>query len=102
MKAYLIFIDGGNIPQSLHANETAAYQEAKRLAKKFPEKEIMLLQIVKRLKSVNGELISLGSHIPPLITNDLVRKMDIAKIAELKRTPKTEYKPSTLRLKAKE
>jgi hypothetical protein len=103
MKAYLIFIDGGNIPQSLHANEFAAIEEAKRLAKKFPEKEIMLLQVVKRFKSNNGELVSLGSHLPPLTTNDLVRKMDIAKIAEQKRTsPKVEYKNSTLRLPKKE
>jgi hypothetical protein len=98
MKAHLIFIDGGNIPQVVHATHEAAMAEATRLAKKFPEKEIMLLRVAKRLKFENGELVSLGSHVPPvtITTNQLVRTKHFRE-----EKPKIENKTTTLKLPKK-
>ncbi len=75
MKGYLIFVEGGNIPHRVHAEKDAAYEEAKRLAHKFPGKEICFLRIEKRLVSEDGEVKSLGSHLPEfdnLNTSNLV------------------------------
>ncbi len=72
MKPYLIFVEGGNTPSHVHSTESSAYTEAYRLAEKFPDKEIMLLHIVKRLKHSDKKTQSLGSHIPDLTTKALV------------------------------
>jgi hypothetical protein len=103
MKPYLIFIDGGNAPQVIHASEGSALKEANRLAKNFPDKEIMILQVLKRLKSTNGVVESIGSHIPPMTASDLIPRKTMAAVAFSKKTKKpiVEYKATTLRLPTK-
>jgi hypothetical protein len=78
MKPYLIFVEGGNTPHRIFNDELSALNEAKRLAVKYPKKEVMLLQVAKRLISDNDSVVSLGSHFPEftnLNTSNLVRSV---------------------------
>ena len=76
MKGYLIFVEGSNTPTHVHVGAREALVEAHRLALKFPDKEVMLLHLTKRLKAVDNKVMSIGSHLPEtaiLTTQDMVR-----------------------------
>ena len=76
MKGYLIFVEGSNAPTRVHAGVREALAESHRLALKFPDKEVMLLHLTKRLKAVDNKVESIGSHLPEiaiLTTQDMVR-----------------------------
>lgn len=64
MKGFMIFVEGSNAPTVVHSPFTVAKTEAHRLANKFPDKEILVLQIAKRFMLVDGAVKSLGSHLP--------------------------------------
>lgn len=82
MKGYLIFVEGGHTPNVVHGSLDQAFKVGYELAKRNPDKAVMLLQMVKRIKAEpDGEVVSLGSH-SPLITVDkleLSRKRDPGK-----------------------
>lgn len=80
MKPYLIFIEGNNIPHRIHLTRSDAKREANRLAAKFPDKTVYLLQIIRRVQCVNAVVETLGSHQPePLSVNDLLKGADLYK-----------------------
>jgi hypothetical protein len=65
-KGYMIFIEGGHEPKMVHDTFFAAEQVAKKHAREFPGKEVILLQIHKRIKSTDGKTIDkLEAHLPP-------------------------------------
>lgn len=65
-KGFMIFIEGGRGPRLVHDTFFAAEQVAKKHAKEFPGKEVILLQIHKRIKSTDGVTINkLEAHLPP-------------------------------------
>lgn len=76
MKGYMIFVEGQNPPTVVHVNHKAALEEARRLAKKAADKEVIVFQVCKRYKCTDGEVESIGSHLPGKVhvaTADLVR-----------------------------
>lgn len=85
MKGHMIFIEGRNTPTKVHTTPEGAYREMYRLARINPGKEILLFQVVKRVRSENGEkALSLGSHLPPgakgiVERTDLMRSRDLPK-----------------------
>ena len=65
-KGYMIFVEGGHDPRMVHDTFFAAEQVAKKHAKEFPGKEVLLLQIHKRIKSTDGLTIDkMEAHLPP-------------------------------------
>ncbi len=83
MKGYMIFVDGNNAPHVVHATFKIAEKEAKRLARKFPDKEVMLLAVHKRFKMAAGQVESIGSHLPATVVTtakDLVKHDDPARL----------------------
>lgn len=86
-KGYVIFVEGAETPEVVHATFSAAFWHTRRLAERFPDREIMLLQLHKRYfyDSKTQKLQKLGSHVPPnperkiLTTKDLVPKGKRAK-----------------------
>jgi hypothetical protein len=65
-KGYMIFVEGGHEPRLVHDDFKAAEIVARKHAREFPGKEVMLLQISKRFKSLDGkEAFKLETHLPP-------------------------------------
>jgi hypothetical protein len=66
MKPYMIFVEGGHEPRMVHEGFKEAEIVARRHAREFPGKEVILLQIHKRFKSPDGkEAFKLETHMPP-------------------------------------
>lgn len=62
----MIFVEGGHEPKMVHDDFLCAQQVAKKHAREFPGKEVLLLQIHKRIKSTDGKTIDkLETHLPP-------------------------------------
>jgi hypothetical protein len=87
-KGYMIFLEGGEMPKVVHPNIAAAMFVAKRVAKKFPEREVLLFHIEKRGVHKAGEekYTALPCHIPDnfdktklLILQDMVHKNELEK-----------------------
>lgn len=72
MKGFLIFIEGESAPTVVHDSDEKAMREAHRLARRFPEKQVMLLRMVKRLRGNEDGVKSLGSHMPLTKVDQLV------------------------------
>ena len=54
-KGYMVFVEGTNPPQKVHKGIDGAFREMHRLARLCPGKEVMLLQLHKRVMSDSGE-----------------------------------------------
>ena len=88
-KGYMIFVEGTNPPQKVHKGIAGAFREMHRLASLNPGKEVMLLQLHKRVMSDSGEAEaeSLGSHLPPG-ENGMVDKSQLVRHQDLPPLPK--------------
>lgn len=66
MKGFMVFVEGCNTPKVVHKDHKSALYQAYRLAETNPGKEVMLLNIAKRLRYTEGaeKAESIGSHLP--------------------------------------
>lgn len=48
-KGYMIFVERGAAPSKIHPDITAAFSEARRLAKKHPEQVVTVLEIKQQM-----------------------------------------------------
>ncbi len=65
-KGYVLFVEGMEAPAKVHRTINSAWHEMHRLAALNPGKEVMLLQLHKRimLKAGEEQAVSIGSHLP--------------------------------------
>jgi hypothetical protein len=63
-KGYMIFVEGGECPQVVHAEFDAALWQMRSLAEKFPGKQVLLFQLHKRCVNKEGVNTALPCHIP--------------------------------------
>jgi len=74
-KGYMIFVEGGHEPKLVHNDFGAAEIVARKHAREFPGKEVVLLQIHKRFRSDDGkEAFKLPAHLPPRSDSEKKRK----------------------------
>ncbi len=65
-KGFANYVDGMAPPQKIHINVNSAWREMVRLAELFPDKDVYIYQVVKRMKwdAETKKIVSHGSHIP--------------------------------------
>lgn len=89
-KGFMLFVEGGNPPKKVHRQRGTGYRELYRLSDAAPDKEVVLFQVVKRVK--NGK--SIGSHFPKTDKNmvdigELVPHDELLEITEKDDAKKT-------------
>lgn len=83
-KGWMIFVDGLDNPQKVHRTQNSAWREMHRLAMLNPGKDVLLLQLNRRFRFVEGTegAESVGSHLPSnalgmVDKSDLIRRQDL-------------------------